>query len=117
MSAACTMPVVKMLNMWDRTIGVTLMMAIAIMLPVVATLLIFKCNLWRIKMKNHVEKKTVLTRGWMATKREDYAAMLVLLSLLGTMGGAVDNSISGATWTNTLPGKFQEYLPESTKSK
>ncbi|KAK7433189.1 hypothetical protein QQZ08_000122 [Neonectria magnoliae] len=52
-----------------------------------------------------------------ASKHEDYAAMLALLSLFGNMGGAVGNSISGAIWTNTLPGKLQEYLPESTKSK
>jgi MFS family permease len=50
-----------------------------------------------------------------ASKHEDYAAMLALLSLFGNIGGAVGNSISGAIWTNTLPQKLQEYLPEDAQ--
>jgi energy-converting hydrogenase Eha subunit E len=31
MTGACTMPIAKILNLWDRTIGVSLMVMIAIM--------------------------------------------------------------------------------------
>lgn len=50
-----------------------------------------------------------------AAKHEDYAAMLALLSVFGNLGGAVGSSVSGAIWTNTLPKKLQELLPDETK--
>lgn len=46
-----------------------------------------------------------------ASKHEEYAAMLALLSTFGNLGGAVGSSVSGAIWTNTLPVKLREYLP------
>ncbi|KAI2790569.1 Siderophore iron transporter mirB [Penicillium oxalicum] len=51
-----------------------------------------------------------------AAKHEDYAAMLALLSVFGNLGGAVGSSVSGAIWTNTLPKKLQELLPDETKN-
>ncbi|KAL4794094.1 siderophore iron transporter mirB [Aspergillus venezuelensis] len=52
-----------------------------------------------------------------ASDHEDYAAMLALLSTFGNIGSAVGSSVSGAIWTNTLPGKLREYLPAETKSQ
>ena len=58
-----------------------------------------------------IEQVSVLA----ASKHEDYAAMLALLSTFGNLGGAVGNSVSGAIWTNILPRKLREYLPSETK--
>ena len=38
--------------------------------------------------------------------------MLALLGLFGYVGGAVGSAVSGAIWTNTLPGALQKHLPE-----
>ncbi|KAF2102359.1 MFS general substrate transporter [Rhizodiscina lignyota] len=46
-------------------------------------------------------------------KHGEVAATLALLGLFGYIGGAVGNTISGAVWTNTLPGALQKYLPAS----
>ncbi|CAI7588275.1 unnamed protein product [Penicillium bialowiezense] len=58
-----------------------------------------------------IEQVSVLA----ASKHEEYAAMLALLSTFGNLGGAVGNSVSGAIWTNILPGKLREYLPSETR--
>ncbi|KAL4752248.1 major facilitator superfamily domain-containing protein [Aspergillus terricola var. indicus] len=50
-----------------------------------------------------------------ASRHEDYAAMLALLSTFGNIGSAVGSSVSGAIWTNTLPQKLREYLPAETR--
>ncbi|KAJ5098919.1 siderophore iron transporter mirB [Penicillium argentinense] len=60
-----------------------------------------------------IEQVSVLA----ASKHEDYAAMLALLSTFGNIGGAIGGSVSGAVWTNTLPKKLQEYLPAETKDQ
>ncbi|KAL2816440.1 siderophore iron transporter mirB [Aspergillus cavernicola] len=52
-----------------------------------------------------------------ASRHEDYAAMLVLLSTFGNLGSAVGSSVSGAIWTNTLPQKLREYLPAETQGQ
>jgi hypothetical protein len=52
-----------------------------------------------------------------AASHEDYAAMLALLSTFGNIGGAVGSSVSGAIWTNTLPGKLRENLPTELKDQ
>ncbi|KAJ5972973.1 uncharacterized protein N7479_002891 [Penicillium vulpinum] len=52
-----------------------------------------------------------------AASHEDYAAMLALLSTFGNIGGAVGSSVSGAIWTNTLPNKLREYLPDELKDQ
>lgn len=46
----------------------------------------------------------------------DVAVGLALLSLVTSVGGAIGQSISGAIWTNTLPGKLASYLPEELKA-
>lgn len=43
------------------------------------------------------------------------ASALAILSVFGTMGGAVGSSISGAIWTHTLPGALKRLLPASAK--
>ncbi|KAL2848920.1 siderophore iron transporter mirB [Aspergillus pseudoustus] len=50
-----------------------------------------------------------------ASKHEEYAGMLALLSTFGNLGSAVGSSVSGAIWTNTLPVKLREYLPVETR--
>ncbi|OQD88093.1 hypothetical protein PENANT_c004G07460 [Penicillium antarcticum] len=52
-----------------------------------------------------------------ASTHEEYAAMLALLSTFGNIGGAVGSSVSGAIWTNTLPGKLRELLPAELKDQ
>ncbi|KAF5859217.1 hypothetical protein ETB97_003176 [Aspergillus alliaceus] len=52
-----------------------------------------------------------------ASEHENYASVLAVLGLSGSIGGAIGSSISGAIWTNTLPNKLKEYLPEETKSQ
>ncbi|WWD20464.1 hypothetical protein CI109_104940 [Kwoniella shandongensis] len=46
-----------------------------------------------------------------ASSHNDAAAVLALLGLFGTCGGAVGNSISGAIWTHTLPNALERLLP------
>ena len=60
-----------------------------------------------------IEQVSVLA----ASNHEDYAAMLALLSTFGNLGSAVGASVSGAIWTNTLPQKLREYLPDETKDQ
>jgi predicted MFS family arabinose efflux permease len=40
------------------------------------------------------------------------AAVLALLGVFGYIGGAIGSSISGAVWTNTLPGELVKFLPD-----
>ncbi|KAK2624213.1 hypothetical protein QTJ16_006163 [Diplocarpon rosae] len=40
------------------------------------------------------------------------AAILAMLGLFAYIGGAVGSSVSGAIWTNTLPGALLERLPD-----
>jgi hypothetical protein len=44
-------------------------------------------------------------------EHNDVASVLALLGLVGNIGGAVGNSISGAIWTNTFPKALQDVLP------
>lgn len=48
-------------------------------------------------------------------EHNDIAAVLAMLNLFGNIGGSIGNSISGAIWTNTLPQKLAELLPESAQ--
>lgn len=48
-----------------------------------------------------------------AVDHQHVAAALALLSVVGNIGGAVGNTISGAIWTNTFEGALERYLPES----
>ncbi|KAF2716037.1 MFS general substrate transporter [Polychaeton citri CBS 116435] len=46
---------------------------------------------------------------------ENVAVALALQALFTAIGGAIGTSISGAIWTNTVPNRLVEYLPESAK--
>ncbi|PNH31280.1 hypothetical protein BJF96_g5566 [Verticillium dahliae] len=46
-----------------------------------------------------------------AVDHQHVAAALALLSVVGNIGGAVGNSISGAIWTNTFAEALERYLP------
>ncbi|KAI0123171.1 putative transporter [Xylariales sp. AK1849] len=48
-----------------------------------------------------------------AVDHQYVAAVLALLFVSGTIGGAVGNAISGAIWTNTFEAALVRYLPES----
>ncbi|TQV91143.1 siderophore transporter [Cordyceps javanica] len=48
---------------------------------------------------------------------DEVASAMAVLSLIATIGGAIGNSISGGIWTNTLPGKLQQLLPDSVKDQ
>lgn len=52
-----------------------------------------------------------------STVHSDVAVSLALLSLMTSVGGAVGQTISGAIWTNTLPGRLRDYLPEELKDQ
>lgn len=53
----------------------------------------------------------------MATVQQaDLAASLALLGVVTSIGGAVGQAISGAIWTNTLPSRLVEYLPQELKA-
>ncbi|KAL5383525.1 hypothetical protein DPSP01_005921 [Paraphaeosphaeria sporulosa] len=43
-------------------------------------------------------------------------AVLALLIVIGTIGGAVGNTISGAIWTNTFSQALTRYLPEDAQA-
>lgn len=51
-----------------------------------------------------------------ASHSEVGAATAAFLTIL-EIGGAVGSAISGAMWSNSIPGKLQEYLPEESKHK
>lgn len=51
-----------------------------------------------------------------ASDHNNVASALAFLGVFGSMGGAVGSSISGAIWTNTLPGALKRLLPESAKA-
>ena len=44
------------------------------------------------------------------------AAVLALLNVIATIGGAVGNTISGAIWTNTFSQALARYLPEDAQA-
>ncbi|KAF2144094.1 uncharacterized protein K452DRAFT_349891, partial [Aplosporella prunicola CBS 121167] len=51
-----------------------------------------------------------------ASHQEVAAATAVFLTVL-EIGGAVGSAISGAIWTNILPGKLERYLPADIKNQ
>ncbi|KAL1875433.1 hypothetical protein Daus18300_003172 [Diaporthe australafricana] len=51
-----------------------------------------------------------------AVPHRDVAVSLALVALVTSVGGAIGQSISGAIWTNTLPGLLRDYLPEDLKA-
>ncbi|KAJ2986482.1 hypothetical protein NUW58_g3300 [Xylaria curta] len=48
---------------------------------------------------------------------QEIAVALALFSLFGSIGASVGLAIAGALWTNTLPAKLYEFLPEDFKDK
>ncbi|KAH7413399.1 major facilitator superfamily domain-containing protein [Cadophora sp. MPI-SDFR-AT-0126] len=48
-------------------------------------------------------------------EHKQVAAVLALLSLFASVGGALGSAVSGAIWTNTLPGALLERLPDYAK--
>lgn len=48
-----------------------------------------------------------------AVDHQHVAAVLAMLYVSGTIGGAIGNTISGAIWTNTFLGALSRNLPES----
>lgn len=58
------------------------------------------------------EQLAVLAAG----EHQHVAALLALLYVVGNIGGAVGNSISGAIWTNTFGQALARYLPEDAQS-
>lgn len=46
-----------------------------------------------------------------AVPHNEVAVVLALEGLFTSIGGSVGQSISGAIWTNLLPGKLREFLP------
>ena len=51
-----------------------------------------------------------------ASHQEVASATAVFLTIL-EIGGAVGNAISGAIWTNNIPAKLAQYLPEETQDR
>lgn len=47
----------------------------------------------------------------------DVAVSLALLAMVTSVGGAIGQSVSGAIWTNTLPGRLRQYLPDELKDQ
>lgn len=50
-----------------------------------------------------------------AADHQHVAAVLALLNVIGTIGGAVGATISGAIWTNTFSQALAHYLPEDAQ--
>lgn len=51
-----------------------------------------------------------------AVPHNEVAAVLALEAMFTSIGGAIGQSISGAIWTNMMPQKMLEYLPEAEKA-
>ncbi|EYE90522.1 siderophore iron transporter mirB [Aspergillus ruber CBS 135680] len=51
-----------------------------------------------------------------AVPHNEVAVVLALEGLFMSIGGSIGQSISGAIWTNILPDKLVEYLPDSEKA-
>ncbi|KIX01201.1 uncharacterized protein Z518_08926 [Rhinocladiella mackenziei CBS 650.93] len=52
-----------------------------------------------------------------AVPHENLAMAIVLLSVVTGIGGSMGQTISGAIWTQTLPSKLYEYLPDDFKDQ
>ena len=52
-----------------------------------------------------------------AVPHENVAVGLALLSVITAAGGAIGQSVSGALWSQILPNRIYEYLPEASKDQ
>jgi MFS family permease len=52
-----------------------------------------------------------------AVPHKDVALSLVIHSLFTSIGSAIGYAIAGGMWTNMLPYKLMEYLPEDSKDQ
>ncbi|CZS98016.1 related to siderophore iron transporter mirB [Rhynchosporium agropyri] len=52
-----------------------------------------------------------------AVPHENVAVSLALLGMITSLGGSIGMAISGAIWTQTLPGKIEQYLPADMKNE
>lgn len=50
-------------------------------------------------------------------KHENIAVAYALVGLFSRIGGSIGSSVSGAIWSNTLPGELRKNLPEGSKDK
>lgn len=48
---------------------------------------------------------------------EDVATVLAFQHVFGSIGSAMGSTISGAIWTNLMPGKIRKYLPDNLKDQ
>lgn len=51
-----------------------------------------------------------------SVSHRDVAVGLALLDMITSIGGAIGSTISGAIWTNLMPGKLSLYLPDELKA-
>lgn len=58
-----------------------------------------------------LEQAAIMT----VVEQRDLSASLALLGVVTSIGGAVGQAISGAIWTNTLPSRLAQYLPDELK--
>lgn len=47
---------------------------------------------------------------------QEVAVAIAMFGLFGSIGAAIGNAIAGALWTNVLPNKLYELLPEDSKN-
>ncbi|KAG6368577.1 hypothetical protein INS49_002790 [Diaporthe citri] len=47
---------------------------------------------------------------------QEIAVVYAIYGLFGSIGAAIGFAISGAIWTNVLPQKLEEFLPEGSKN-
>ncbi|KAL2285060.1 hypothetical protein FJTKL_08580 [Diaporthe vaccinii] len=47
---------------------------------------------------------------------QEIAVVYAIYGLFGSIGSAIGFTISGAIWTNVLPQKLEEFLPEGSKN-
>ena len=46
----------------------------------------------------------------------EIAIMIAVIGLFSSIGGGIGRSISGAIWTNELPGALRNYLPQESQA-
>lgn len=51
-----------------------------------------------------------------SVRHQDVAVALAIYGLFGSVGSSVGYAVAGAMWTNVLPEKLYEFLPEDSKS-